>query len=367
VRGGGTIFYRGLAIEVKDAIAVEPQLDPFDVGSDAYGAVDRRKNNSYLQAQFTPVGAVSPDALDVLLPLRRFRPGQFNTPVLTVSEVDDTTLTLGAGHGVRVGDALIAGAGGGAPALLRVTASDNNTVTVDAAPPAGDALKVQVQSALVLWTHDGARLTVHNAALSGMPDLSLSAGETFWGQVTVEGYRRADTDTPAAGDGLLYRVENLPFPGSPAINPADIPTVPYTVSFQPAGGGAAQGFVLRDPLKVSFDLQSDEVNTDAEGLVARAISNLTASATLRPVNRDAFALLDAVTSQNAPRGASLPAGTLTISGPGNVPTLALYGAQLTAVPLSITTGDDRVGEITFQTRRVIGSDVFYAGMTLPPA
>ncbi|MDR1192392.1 MAG: hypothetical protein LBK60_12145, partial [Verrucomicrobiales bacterium] len=373
VRGSGTLFYRGLAIDVKDVITVEPNLDPFDVESDAWSAIDRRKNNSFLTVQFTPIGVVNLDALNVLLPFRSFMPGQYNTPVLGVSAVSDGVLTS-VGHGLRDGDGLIVGKGSDSARVPQLSgadlpeqlyyahAVDANTLKLYATR--ADALahtnplaltapanglyrcRAQAQCEFVLWTQDNLKLTVHNAAVSQMPKLNLTAGDTFWGQATVEGYRRADVDSAAAlpaGQGLLYTLTEEPYPGSQP-NAAQIPTVPYTVTFTPADG-QSQVFELRDPLTVDFDLTNNDVNVDRIGLLCRSISNLSATATLVPVNRDAFDLLDAVTAQNQERGTSLPYGQLDIAGPNNAPYLRLFGAQLTAVPLNITSGDDRVGEI----------------------
>jgi hypothetical protein len=372
-RGSGTLFYRNLAINVKDAILLEPQLDPFAVESDAWGALDQRKNNTYLQLQFTPLGVVSQDALDVLLPFRKFQAGQYNTPLLPVVSVAGAVITS-PGHGLRVGDGVIIGLSStdGADELYGVTAVDVGAFTVDRelpALPAGSRWCAQVQNELVLWTHDNFKVRIHNSAISQMPELNLTAGDTFWGQCTVEGYRRGDTETPENGEGLVYTVTVEPFPGAVPENTAQIPTVPYTLEFA-QDGQPVQRFEMRDPLKVGFDQQANDVSADRVGLIARSIQNLSATATLVPVNRDAFDLLDAVNAQNQARGSSLPCGTLTIKGPGDSPCIVLYGAQLTKVPLKISSGDDRVGEIQFKTRRTFtpagANPVFYAGMQ-PPA
>lgn len=389
LRGPGFIRYRGVTIFTKDAIAFDPQINPFAVESDTYGDIDSRYAGRVIRLTFTPVGVWTASALAVLFPFQDYLPGQFNTPTYNVSDIaTDTYVLTVLEHGQVTGTGVRFASTGDMPTgldeattyYLHVVDADTVKVCATEADAIAGANYVHVTSAgtgdltmiqnspLIIQFLDaqGTQLTLWNAAITKMPSLDLSSQKTPFGSVEIEGY--ALHGTSWTDDDSVFTLGTGNLTGS--IDPTQIPTVPFTAKF-----GNIDPFMNlqpRDGVSVDFSMETDDVASDSDGVLCKSISRISAQAKLRPLNILQSDLLGEIKIQGsgAARGASVPSDELDIFGPGNNPYIALYGAMLQNAPLKIGTKEDRIDELMFKTKRTFSGGaiqpVFFVGVAAPP-
>jgi hypothetical protein len=385
VRGPALIHYRGLTFYAQDAIAFEPQLQPFAVKSDAYGMVGSRFGGRVIKVSFTPVGAWSAAALAILYPFALYQAGQFNTPRLLVSAVNTGTsaVTVTAhgtisGTGFRVASTAILPTGFAVNTTYYANVVDPNTLKfydTEAHAIAGGAtglialsttgtgtIRIIQNTPLLINWFDGTLLTVWNAAITKMPSLNLSAVKTPFGAVEFEGYSLHGQQWSDNNSLFTLGVQAVT---DATFDPTQIPTVPYSAQF----GVTAPFSDLqpRDGVQVDFTMETEDVRSDSDGVLCKAIKDISAMAKIRPLNLTEGDLLGEVLLQGAgaAMGAELPSADLLIFGPGNNPYVHLFGARFQNAPLKAGAQEDRVDVINFKTARTfiagVSNPVFYVG------
>lgn len=387
-RGSAVVFHKGQAFFTKNASAVALELNPSDVGSDAYGPLKKIHNNRLVSVTFTPVGVFTEAQLAVLYPFRSYQFGQYNTPVINISAVDtvDDKLTV-TGHGLVAGTGVrIGGRSSGATVPTGTTENslyfagvvDADTVTLHTSEADAIAgtnklnmtstgtgpLAVVVNSPMVIHTIDGERLVLHNAGCVEQPSLNLTAIDSPFGQAKYEGYSINGSTWDTANS--VYTLTDAPLV-LPDLDPSEIPTVPYTVDWD----SIISGMQPREAIGVTFPMQLGDLMSDADGIHGRSIQSIAAQAQFLPINTSMQDLLDelAIQGTGAARGQDIPGADLNIYGPSNNPYLRIYGASLLGLPTAQGTNEDRIGQLTFASKRTFASGqpnpVFYIGASAP--
>lgn len=363
------IHYMGVDIYTQDAIVIDPKLDPFTIDSNAYGPLRRRMNGRTLEVSFTPVGVWTAAQIAVLYPFLNFKFGQYNTPIRNVEAVttasNSVTITahrILAGTGVRVGKGTLGTtmpSGLSVATTYYVSVPDANTLKFHATEAAalagtspvaitttGSGKIVLIQnSPMIVQFLDGDRFILQNAGCTQMPGLIASTVKTMMKQAKFEGYGLQGTDW--SDDNSLYKLETVSFSATPP-DPADIPTVPFTLDW-----GTLVGIDSREGIDIDFPMKLNAVESDAQGLLCQSLQEVSVQAQFIPTNLAMEDLLSQLGIQGgtAARGQDMPTADLKIYGPGNNPYIEIYGASLTAAPLRAGTNDDLVDKLTFASTR----------------
>jgi hypothetical protein len=388
VRGPALAYYRGVPFYTSDAMSIAQQLAPFDINSDSFGVADSRMSGRFVKSGFAPIGAWTAAALAVMYPWMSFTRGDFNTPVRTISGVNTGTnvLTSSVAHGQITGTGVRFASTGTLPSGLSATTTyyvnvaGGTTLTVydtqaHAIAGAGvgngliimgtagsGTIKMIQNTPLIINCFNGETLTLWNTAVTKMPSLNLSAVKTPLGGIEFESYTL---------HGQSWSDNNSLFTmGTGAVadttfDPTQIPTVPFSASW----GGSAPFTNLRprDGVTIDFGMKLAEVTEDGEGLLCRSISDVQATAKLRPLGIQDTDLWGELLTQGtgAARGTSMPAAELDIFGPGNNPYIALFGAMMQDDALKFGAQEDRVDGITFKTKQTftagVPQPIFYVG------
>lgn len=388
-RGAAIIQRNGINFFTKDAIAIDTEVNPFEVGSDAFGVIDSRYQGRVLKVGFTPIGAWNEDALNVLFPFRNYRFGQFNTPVLTFGTVTAAADTVGiTGHGLLTGTGVRVGAVGAgvvpaglsAGTLYYISVTDANTIKfhlTQAAAIAGTSavditdagtapIRLVVNNPMVIHWLDGTRLTVHNAACTKMPGIECSPVKTLFTRTEYEGYAKHGSVWSDANS--LYTLDEAAVP-SVDLDPDDVLTSAYTAKF--GADALFEDLQPREGTMIDFEIGLGDVPDDNEGILCRSITSVSATAKLRPLNLLESDILGKILLQGsgAGRGKSLPTENLDVFAAGDNPFIRLYGAQLLNAPLTGGAEEDRIGELEFKTKRTFSAGaanpVFYVGTEAP--
>jgi len=240
--------------------------------------------------------------------------------------------------------------------VITMTPSGNLTAGIIAAlfpsalrsPTINASMHGASDTALFVHSTAGKKVTFHNAALAGLPELTLSPAATFLGQVTWNallrnGYARATANS-------LYTIADAawaePFPE------AEIISVPYSATW---GTGAGDLDILTENgWKVAFDVNLVPRYVDGFGTIDYKLGGITARASCQPVNLTEANVLDGLQIQGVVPGASMrQSKTLTITGAAGGLRVILYDAVLRRGPCQWGKTRLRAGEIGFEASRLI--------------
>ncbi len=209
-------------------------------------------------------------------------------------------------------------------------------------PVIGASLCGAVDRALVIHSLAGTELTLLNAVVTKCPELILSPVETAFGQAEItallgKGKKPVDADA-------LYKIASKAY-ASGAPDPTGITGAYYTATY-----GGLQIPDTVEGWKVTVELQTQAVQTDALGTVDYTLSGVTVRAACTPLGLTEAQLLT-LAGLNKPRGASLAgASDLVITGQGGL-TVTLRHAALVQSPLRWGNTQNRIGEIAFEAHR----------------
>jgi hypothetical protein len=389
-RGGpATVTYRGVTFFSKDGVSVDLSPTVFNVGSDAYQDRDPRLLERQLRVSFTPAGKWSDFA--TLLPYSSHKAGQLIHKVVkgvTATHASETfTYTA---HGFVSGDAVRASTTGTLPSGLtatttyfigrddadtfklyttRASAVTNDGVTnLVAITSAGSGSLSFVQNEpLVVHSFAGKKLTLHNAAITSMPELTLSAIATIFGQAEFSAFLpNGDVFSNAAS---LYTLADEAFTEGDYAQ-SDIITVPYTVAW----GSSAPWSAMepKEAIRIGWGLTLTPQTTDAYGIVSYRVAQIAPSVRFTPMNvsEDDVSTKMALQGSGAARGQRLGGGDeLNIYGPSSSPYLRFYQARLVAGPFSYKGGDELQEEFTWEATRKFTTGTpsawFYVGTAAP--
>lgn len=135
-------------------------------------------------------------------------------------------------------------------------------------------------SALVVYGRtSGRKITIHNAAVTGMPTLRLGHDKTIFGGVTFTGLLRKDY-TPQSANAYFTETSDT-YPGDSAFSAAAIKTLGY----QAAWGGSSPWDVFHtaDGWEVANAIETDPVFADGLGEIGRTLKSVSAEAKCTPI------------------------------------------------------------------------------------
>lgn len=198
----------------------------------------------------------------------------------------------------------------------------------------------------------GLQLVLSAAAITKMPDIIVSATKTSIGQVEITGILANNKEWSAAA--ARYTASTIVAPTLAAIDTASIPTSPAYVDWD----GVFADLPTAEGVTVSFDLQTNNEETDEDGLVDITLGSVSASASFEPIGFAVDDWLDALGLQGTGvlRGTSLGGHELYVHARdvGGLD-VTIPNARLAELPLSYGRGSRRVGQLTFQGFRTSGA------------
>lgn len=369
--GPALVQYRGASFYTKNDIKLISRKETFDIVVDRFGPSDKRVSEEELRVEFDPAGEW--EALSVLFRYADMLNGQLITPdslEIEAVETTDDELTI-TGHGVATGTRVLfhAATGGSLPGGLSTLvakyarAVDADTITLhdSAADAAANTAKVNLTSAgsgtsyvdvdhpLVIHTFAGTKLTLFNAALVQMPNLTLSTVQTLHGTVAFEAFLSNGAEWSSAT--ARWSIEQTPLSDT-TFDPANILTVPYTGAWGVSAPWSS--FDTKEGFQVEFGLMLEPVMTDRLGIVSRRFVSLTVTVTAQPLGMNEQDVLAKLLLQNtgSKRGRSLSGDDLVIAGANaGEPEVTIYGAALLEGPQSFGSGTERVGALQWQATR----------------
>jgi hypothetical protein len=388
--GPALVQYRGQSFYAKGNIKLTSNKQTFGIEADRYGKVDERVADEELKVSFEPAGEF--EALSVLYPYAATLLGSLVTPSsLLVSSINTTNeqLTVTA-HGLATGDDVLVhvDTGGSLPTATPALATgtrywvrniDVNTVKLysTSGDAGADTNPINFSAAgtgnfyldrdwpLVIHTFSGTKLTLHNAAVTKMPAVSLSAVKTLFGTVEFEAFLRNGANWSDANSRYTLAPAAL---SDTTFDPANIKTQPYSAGWGVTAPWSA--FVAKEGFEVEFNLGLEAVTADSIGIVSRRLKGLEVTCKCAPMGiseQDVLAKL-LLQDTGAARGRSLSGSNLLISGTGVY--VQLYGAALKATELNFSSGLDRLGTLEWVATRTFAAGVpnplFYVGATTPP-
>ncbi len=206
---------------------------------------------------------------------------------------------------------------------------------------------------LVIKTLAGKTITFSAAAVTKMPDVICSAVKTLIGQVefTCLGH---NNEAWTATDNLVAAA-TASFTDT-GLSSANIITQPYVLAW---GAAPFDSFQTLEGVVVNFNLGTEPVTTDSDGIVDMTFKDLSVSAKCRPLGITEAQLITAMKFQGTSntRGKSLNTGSspLVITGTGVV--ITVKGAAMKMAPMEFGAATPRVGEVEFIATRTVTSGV----------
>ena len=284
LRGPGSIKFGSLALYDADGISAEVEISTAEVPSSISGTLDTIKTDQTGKVTFTPCGQLSADILDALYPHQT--------------------------------------------------------------PSIGASLCGSTDTALVVHSLAGTKVTFVNAFLSGIPELRLSPTRTAFGQAeftALLGLGKAPGDSAA-----FYTTESAAYNGGYP-DPAGLTGAQYAGTY-----GSLSIPDTADGWTVSFELGTTPQQTDNAGTIDHTLDSITVRAKCTPLGLTESQILAALPVASA-RGASLRGSNdLVIAGAGGL-TVTLKNASLVTGPLAWGNTTLRVGEIGFVAQRAFSS------------
>jgi len=381
------VMWRGVAFYAKASIKLAPAVANTRIMSDSFGSLGARKGDASITVELELVGEWEAAALALLHPYTTMARG---TPIgitrLRCAQADLNTtsnrLTI-ASHGRSDGDLCYLGTTGAFPTLASgslaagtayyVKSIDTDTVElytdsglttiVDFSAAGTGSLLLSFDNALDLYLLAyGGKLTLHNAALVGIPDVQAGAASTPLGTAKFEAFVRQGYTPGTANSYWTYSEGAWSDTG---FDPAAVLTQPLTVAF-----GSTSPFSdldVAEAVKVSFALKTGETRSDRHGLVGRKLDDIDITATLKPRGLNAYQALTQLALQGAARGSTISMGTLNLSGSGFY--LRLYDTALEQAPHEFGAGADLHGDFTIRGLRTVTTGAadarYYVGTSAP--
>jgi hypothetical protein len=169
----------------------------------------------------------------------------------------------------------------------------------------GASLYGATDKPLVITPRTGNGWTLTNAAITGLPTLSLTANRTPLGQITWTGLLANDGDPADIADYIATSTNG-------ALTGFDLTKVPSGL-YTAAWGSVLTSFHSEDGFEISFDLQTEDVTIPGLGTIDKRLTSLTASCRVVPVGPDQQDILD-VHGLTTPIGGASPKNDLVITG-----------------------------------------------------
>ena len=277
VRGPGTVKVGSISLYDASGITAEVATPTQEIPSSLVGPLDTIKTDQTATIQLTPVGEVTSDILSLLFP--------HQSPVL------------------------------------------------------GSSIFGSSDTALIVHSRAGTKVTFSATALTGIPELRLSPVQTPFGQATftaIVANGKLPTDTDA-----VYKAETATYNGG---NPD--PTKLMTGKVYTASWGSLDIDDTVNGFTVTVEPAFEDVTDDSAGTIDKTLSGLTVRARCQPLGLSESQILAALHGPAA-RGSSIAsANDLVITAEGGL-TVTLKNAALVTGPIQWGNATLRAGELGF--------------------
>ncbi len=191
------------------------------------------------------------------------------------------------------------------------------------------------------------------AAVTQMPNIIISATKTSLGEMTITGLLANEANWDAEAARYEY-TPNGSAPNLGAIDVNNIATMPARVNW----GDGFTDLKTGEGVTVAFAMETNDEECDEDGIFDVTLGNITASATLTPLNTTVGALLARMGLQgsNVLRGTSTAGFDLSVqaSRQGGLK-VTIPSARLANLPLAYGMQSRRIGELTLQGFRTSGA------------
>jgi hypothetical protein len=219
-------------------------------------------------------------------------------------------------------------------------------------------------AALVIHGRDGKKITLHNAAVTQMPNLRSSVAQTLQGPIKFTGILKKNTDP--SNSAAYYSLADQAYPGDADFDVADI----LTKAYASAWGDAApwDAFYTEAGWEISFGMQTKPQMVDGLGTVDITLQGLTVSAKSIPVGpTPADILAKQAPAEGLGNSISSAAEDLVISATGVY--AAVYNAGIISSGFVYGSDKKRVGATEWRAMRTItagsADPLFYIGESAP--
>jgi len=212
-------------------------------------------------------------------------------------------------------------------------------------PVIGARVFPAADKALLIHGTDGVKHQFPNAALTKMPDLTLSPRGTAFGEAAFTALIKDNTARSAAG--AFYTTPQAAT-WAETFNDAQIIAVPY------AGVWGSTAIATEEGWKIAFELALNPIVVDGIGTVDYEVGGVGVKATCKPSAMSAAALTAALRPEGLELGSSMrQSQNLVITGLSGGLVVTLYDAVMTAGPAVWGANAPRAGEVTFEASRVL--------------
>lgn len=294
ITGPAIVQYRGATFITKEDIKLTIGLEVFDISTSILGKVDERVKERVAQVTLTPSGEW--ENLGVLWPYAAMAFGK--------------SIFDGASYGGSAGDL-----------------------------------------PLVIHTIAGRKLTFAAAAITKLPDIILSATKSLIGPVTFTCIGKDNTAWSADDSFLKEEAAALANPSS-TFDPANIKTQPYSAAW---GSSPWDAFVTAGGFNVSFNLRTQPIETDSDGVVDHRFADIQVEAKCQPLGISEVQLRDALALQGTgvARGRSQKSvgNDLVITGADEAVEITLTKASMRSGGMDFGAASPRIGEVIFSANR----------------
>ncbi len=216
---------------------------------------------------------------------------------------------------------------------------------------------------LIIWSRDGQKLTLVNAAITGMPNMHFGAAKTIQGAIKFTGLLANNTDPSNAA--AYYTLTSTTYPGDAGWLASDVKSQAYTSAW---GTAPWDAFFTEAGWDISFALNLKPQMVDGLGTVDMTLQGLAVTAKCIPVG-PAVADILAKMAPAVALGNSIAAlaSHLLISGTGVY--AKIYNAGMTESGFVYGAEKKRIAATTWQATRTLTSGtpdpLFYVGTTAP--
>lgn len=210
-------------------------------------------------------------------------------------------------------------------------------------PTVGARVFPASDTALLIHGTDGVKHNFVNAALTKMPDLTLSPKGTAFGEATFTALIKDNTARETAGS---FYTTPASATWADTFNDSEIIAVPY------AGVWGSTPIPNEEGWKIAFELGLNPIVVDGIGTVDYEITGVGVKATCKPSAMTAAALAAALRPEGLALGSTLrQSQNLVITGLSGGLVVTLYDAVMTEGPAMWGAQTPRAGEVTFEASR----------------
>lgn len=211
-------------------------------------------------------------------------------------------------------------------------------------------------AALVIYGRtSGRKITVHNAAVTGMPTLRLGHDKTIFGEVTFTGLLAKDA-TPQSSAGYFTETTDT-YPGDSAFSAAAIKTLGYAAAW--GGSSPWDEFFSAEGWEVSMGIETEPVIADGHGEIGRTLKAVTCEAKCTPIGPTMADILTAMELQGNGStnylGAAKTVTNLNIynQAGGSLAYIRLYNAVMETNGFNWSAATNKVGECIWRASRTV--------------